>query len=195
MISGKLYDKFVILRFDTIYKGVLSVKMKLTLCALLLSAAFSLNGCGKDAALEAYKENMNAFYETIQEKSDAIDMIDTSSETAVDELLSLLDEINVAFTELGEMEVPKQFSSIESLADDAASYMTEANELYHEAYADGSYNDIKGDAAKENYDRAMKRVSYIADIFHGEIPDDANVTVITEDENGFSTEGTTEPDA
>lgn len=156
------------------------MKKKSILSALLLSLALSVSGCGKDAELDAYKENMNGFYEALLEKSDAIDMIDPASDTAVDDLLSLLDDINTEFTNLGEMSVPKQFESIEPLADDAASYMDEANKLYHEAYADGGYDSNIGDAAKENYERAMKRISYIADIFRGEVPDDENVTVITE---------------
>ncbi|MBO5291672.1 MAG: hypothetical protein J6B10_00600 [Lachnospiraceae bacterium] len=168
------------------------MKRKTTLCTLLLMLTLSMTGCGKDEQLETYKEDMTAFYEVIQEKSDAIDMIDTTSETAVDELLGYLDDINTEFTALGEMKVPKQFASIESLADDAASYMNEANRLYHEAYANGSYDDSVGEAARQNYERAMKRISYIADIFHGEIPDDANVTVITEGEDDAPAE--TEPD-
>lgn len=161
-----------------------NMKQKLTLSALLLALALGSSACGKDAGLEAYKDNMNQFYEALAEKSDAIDMLDPTSETAVEDLLALLDDIKAEFTALGEMSVPKQFSSIESLADDAASYMDEANRLYHDAYADGGYDSSIGDAAKENYDRAMKRISYIADIFHGEVPDDENVTVITEEGEG-----------
>jgi len=159
------------------------MKKKLFFPALLLTCIFGVTGCGKDETLETYKEDMNAFYEAVQEKSDAIDMIDTSSETAVDELLGFLDDINQEFTALGEMTVPEQFASIEPLADDAASYMAEANRLYHEAYMDGFYDENTGEAAKQNYERAMKRISYIADIFRGEVPDDANVTVITEEED------------
>ncbi len=164
------------------------MKKRLMLGTLLLFASVTFTACGKDAALDTYKDDMTSFYETVHEKSDAIDMLDPTSDTAVSDLLSLLDEINTAFTQLGEMEVPKQFSSTESLADDAAIYMNEANELYHEAYANDSYDENTGEAAKENYERAMERISYIADIFHGEIPDGDNITVITEDENGEVTE-------
>lgn len=154
------------------------------LSLFLLLLPLSVGGCGRDEALDAYKEEMNRFYEAVQENSDAIGAIDTTSDTAIEELLGYLDKMESEFTALGDLEVPKQFSAIEPLADDAASYMQEANQLYHEAFAEGYYDDVSGEAARQNYERAMKRVSYIADIFQGDVPDDENVTVIVEDEDG-----------
>lgn len=147
---------------------------------LMMTLALIQTGCGKDKKLETFKEDMNNFSAAVLEKGGQIDSIDVNSEDAVNEFLSLLDEINAEFTSLGNLEVPKQFENVEDLADDAASYMNEAVTLYHEAFESDVYDEDVELAARENYTRAMKRVSYIADILRGEIPEDANITIITE---------------
>ena len=42
---------------------------------------------------------------------------------------------------LADIEVPRQFSAVEDLADEAGENMTEAARLYREAYADEAYNE------------------------------------------------------
>ena len=112
--------------------------------------------------------------------------IDPASDTAVNQLLSQLDQIDMLFQQLAAIEVPDdfedQFGNIEELADEAADSMTEADSLYHEAYAEERLDESLLMAADENYSRAMKRVNYIAQLLQGQIPEGDNITVIEADD-------------
>lgn len=150
---------------------------------LILFVSFLLTGCGKDKNLEVYREAMHTFYDDMVAKTEAIDLIDPSSDTAVDDFLSGLDDLDALFVSLAEMEVPKEFSGAADLADEASENMSQAVALYHNAFEGEEFDSYTAEAAMAYYERAMKRVEYIGDILSGEIPDDANVTVITEEES------------
>ncbi len=173
--------------------------MKTNIKKLLLSSllfCLFLSGCGKkDQELAEYQANMTTFYEQVSAISSSIEAIDPASETATADLLSNLDLLSEQFQYLSDMTVPKEFENIESLADDAGSYMSQAVTLYHEAYSNGSYNEYTAQAASEYYARAMTRISYISDLLQGKIPDDANVVVTTGEATEFEvpteTEGAT----
>lgn len=136
-----------------------------------------LTGCGKDKDLEAYKANIETFAVNIAEINDNINSIDMTSETRVADFLTYLDALNEAFTWFAELEVPEQFSSIESLADDAGTYMAEAVSLYHQAFETTPLDTTILDAAAENYKRANTRIDYIAAILQGEVPEGEGVSV------------------
>ena len=89
------------------------------------------------------------------------------------------------------MEVPEEFISVESLADEAAENMTQAVSLYHSLYESETFDTTIADAANEYYSRANIRLQYIISILHGEIPEGENVT-ITMDDNLNTKEETTE---
>lgn len=156
------------------------MKIKKLLVATLISI-FCLSGCGKDAELEKYNENMTAFTENVTDIKLRMEEIDTASEDAVSELLDCLDELQVQFELLAEMEVPQKFASVESLADEASAYMTEAVSLYHDVFEAEEYNEATADVAVQNYDRAMTRLSYISTLLQGELPEGDNI-IITEEE-------------
>ena len=156
------------------------MKIKKLLIATLISA-FCLNGCGKDAELEKYNENMTVFTENVTDIKLRMEEIDTASEDAVSELLGCLDELQVQFELLAEMEVPQKFASVESLADEASAYMTEAVSLYHDVFEAEEYDESTADVAVQNYDRAMTRLSYISTLLQGELPEGDNI-IITEEE-------------
>ncbi|MDD2973139.1 MAG: hypothetical protein PHE02_13530 [Lachnospiraceae bacterium] len=143
-----------------------------------------LTGCGKeDKALTQYKENMMTFCDQIKAQDTAINGIDATSDTAVTELLDNLDQLNAEFTSLAEMEVPSEFSSVETLADEAGEYMNEAVSMYRDVFTAENLDQESLDIANENYSRAMKRIQYIGDILMGQIPDGDDVNVTYEDES------------
>ena len=147
----------------------------------LLSILICSTGCGADQKLSNYEANMTLFKDNIIGISETMDAIDPQSETAVTELLSCLDSMNEEFQFLDEMEVPRKFSSIESLADEASTYMSEANSLYHQYYDSSEYDETTKETADENYTRAMKRMNYISELLQGKIPEDAEISVTEED--------------
>lgn len=132
-----------------------------------------MTGCGKsNPEMDSYKANMDQFFENISYFNNAINGIDPDSESAVSELLSLLDSMEASFTQMAELPVPDVFTGVDELADDASSYMTEAVSLYHQALEGESVDEYVAEAAKENYDRANLRLQYIVSILHGDIPEE-----------------------
>lgn len=171
------------------------MKHNLLLILILGITLISLTGCAKeDQALNTYKEEMTTFCNDIQEQSDAINAIDPASESAAEELLAGLDTLNEKFTYLAEMEVPKQFSSIESLADEAGSYMSDAVTMYHEVFEAEKFDSVTLETANESYERAIKRVQYIGDILMGKVPDGADVSVEDEKTEDSTTDNSTTED-
>ena len=156
--------------------------MKFRMIFLIASLSMlCITGCGKDAELEKYNEEMTAFTESISDIKLRMDDIDTNSEDSISDLLECLDELEVQFDALAAIEVPKDFAGIESLADEAGSYMTEAVSLYHEVFESSEYDQATADVAEENYDRAMMRLAYISALLQGELPEGDNI-IITEEE-------------
>lgn len=137
---------------------------------------FALTACGQDEELTAYKENMTTFFEQVEAYNDGMNAIDAASEDAVKELLRYLDQFQAQLTWMAELEVPDQFSAVESLADEADENMRQAVSLYHQAYEAEEFDENTAQAAREYYDRANVRIQYIITILHGEIPEGDGVT-------------------
>ncbi|MGN0376922.1 MAG: hypothetical protein ACI4ED_04735 [Suilimivivens sp.] len=158
------------------------------IAVLLTCFTLLLSGCGNEEELEFYKTNMNQFFENIKVFDSSINSIDPESDTAVTELLSLLDSMDKSFAQMASLEVPEGFPGVEQLADEASEYMTEAVSYYHQAFEGETYDSALADVAKQNYDRANVRVQYIVSILHGDIPEDIFVydtedSEVSEDSN------------
>ena len=167
----------------------MNMKYRPVLLLSLLCVIFA-SGCGTDKELSEFETDMTTFKDHVTDISETMNAIDPVSETAVEELLTCLDDMNGEFQFLGEMTVPKEFSNIETLADEAASYMSEANSLYHQYYSGEEPDDTLKDQASENYSRALKRITYISELLQGKIPDGSDVEVT--EENGYDFEPVTE---
>ena len=150
-------------------------KIKTVCISCALFAFIFLSGCGDNAELENYKSNMNQFFENIQTFDSAINSINPESETAVSDLLSLLDSMDTNFQQMASLTVPDGFPGVEELADEASEYMTEAVSYYHQAFEAEPFDTVLADVAKQNYDRANLRIQYIVSILHGDIPEEIYV--------------------
>ena len=153
------------------------MKKRFLLLFAVLVIAISATGCCEDPKLAKFRNDMDSFCQDISEIDTNINNIDASSESARDELLGYLDQLDQSFKVLADMSVPEEFSYIEELADEASSYMTTAVASYHEAYSNNSYNEYTAEYARENYERACKRVTVMIKLLHGENISDADVTV------------------
>lgn len=174
-----------------------------TLVCLFL--VFLLTACGKNEELTTYQEDMNTFFERAAEYNDKMNAIDRESDTAVIELLGYLDAFAEDIQWMAELEVPEQFSAVESLADEADENMKEAVALFHTAYDGEFYDEGSEQAALEYYDRTNIRIQYIIMILHGEIPEGEGVTYTEENpllgggylnrkDEGDETEGSEDPE-
>ena len=150
------------------------------LCAVLLCGLL-LTGCGEDEQLTAYQEDMNTFFEHIVDFNDNMNAIDPSADNATEQLLSYLDQLQAEIAWMAELETPDQFSTVDSLADEADENMQQAVALYHSAFESEVFDEAVAEAARQYYDRANLRIQYIRMILHGEIPEGEGITY-TEDE-------------
>lgn len=139
---------------------------------IFLFCAMILSGCGSNPEIDNYKSNMTQFFDNISYYDTAINAIDPDSDNAVDELLAQLDSMDTSFSQMAELNVPKDFVGVEELADEASEYMSQAVLLYHQAFENGEYQPSIAEAAKENYNRANLRLQYIVSILHGEVPEE-----------------------
>lgn len=157
--------------------------MILAITALLLLLC---TGCGEDKELTRFKKDIDDFCTNISTLDTAINSIDAESEYATQELLGYLDELDLEFQHLAEIDFPAEFDYLEDLAQESSDYMTEAVIYYHEAYSNQSYNENTAEYAHANYSRAYKRVQIIITFLHGEEPDDADLSIEYEDKKGNS---------
>lgn len=159
--------------------------MKKRICALLLSAlcVISLVGCGSDNELDKYRKSVEAFYKDVTEINDNINAIDAESANAPQQLLDELDDLNEVFADFAELDVPEEYMAVESLADEAASFMNEAVTMYHSSFNEGTFNDFSVGMAYEKYCRAIIRINYIGDILQGkDLEGDNNINIYYEEE-------------
>lgn len=153
------------------------------LCLLCLGMlpGIMLTGCGTDEALDEYQENMETFFEHIVEFDNDMNAIDVSQADYAAQMLDYLDALDAEVAWMAQLEVPEQFSAVESLADEASENMTQAVSFYHMVYEGGEYDANIEQAAREYYNRANIRIQYIVTILHGEIPEGEGVTYTEED--------------
>ncbi|MCR4595510.1 MAG: hypothetical protein K5673_01880 [Lachnospiraceae bacterium] len=152
--------------------------------ALMLS--WVLSGCGKDTALEEYKESMETYYDQVAEIDAGINSIDPQSDIDGAQLLGYLDRLDTITSDMAQLQVPEQFQIVESLAIEASDNMSKSVILYHQLYDSPEYNEDVASGAYEYYERANLRIRYIREILHGEMPED--LVVVNEDDTG-TTEG------
>ena len=155
--------------------------------ALMLS--WVLSGCGKDAALEEYKESMEGYYDQVAQIDAGINSIDPESDIDGTQLLGYLDQLNMITSDMAQYTVPEQFKMVESLAIEASDNMSKSVVLYHQLYDDAEYNEDVAAGAYEYYERANLRIRYIREILHGDMPEDL---VVVPDDGTGETEGTEE---
>lgn len=153
------------------------MKKKLLSILLAFSLVFSLTACGdEENEIDIFGKEIDKFCNKISDINNSINKIDAESDDAVEELLGYLDNLDEDFKSFSELDFPEEFDYLESLADEASSYMTEAVSSYHDAYSDGGYSSSVADYAKENYSRAYKRIQIIVTFLHGEQPEDVTIT-------------------
>lgn len=145
------------------------MRKKILLAAVCLSL---LTGCGLDPIEAKFNSEIDEFCENVSAIDARIDAISAESEEssiryATSDLLSCLDELEVEFMRFANIDFPDEYDYLETIADEACQYMTEAVASYHKAYEDG-YSQTMEEYALENYSRACRRVQVILEQLRGE---------------------------
>lgn len=152
-------------------KENLLFRIRIIVASCLFFALPLLTGCGEKEELTVYRTSMEQFFEEIQAFDSSINALDPESETAVADLLALLDSMEQSFSRMAQLEVPEDFSGVEQLADEADDYMKKAVSLYHQAFEGESYDASLAENAKQYYDLSNQRIWYILSLLHGKEPD------------------------
>lgn len=154
----------------------MSKKISTTLLSLLCILA--LCGCNgsSDDVLAQYKADVENFYAEALSSNERINNINAESETAAEDLLHELDYVKTNFQNFADLEVPEEYSGVESLADSAAQLMSDAVDMYHSSYQDGTFNDFTAGMAYEKYCRAIDTINCIGDILQGKTTQNDNTT-------------------
>ena len=155
-------------------------KVRILFAAALVSVM--LTACGEDPELRRFQNSMDEFCTKVSEIDNSINSIDADSDTATEELLSYLDDLDLAFQSFAELDFPDEYNYLEEIADESSSYMTQAVATYHDAYSNNSYNEYTAAYAKQYYSRAYKRLQIIITFLHGEQPEDVDLTFEYEEE-------------
>ncbi len=153
------------------------MKKKLLISLATFFSVVLLTACGEDPELTQFRKNIEDFCTKLSEIHVAINSIDATKDTAVDELLDNLDELDLLFQAFAKLDFPEEFDNLEPIADESSQYMTTAVENFHLAYSNDSYNEYTAEYAQQNYARAYKRVQIILSFLHGETPEDVNPSV------------------
>lgn len=153
------------------------MKKKLLISLATFFSVVLLTACGEDPELTQFRKNIEDFCTKLSEIHVAINSIDATKDTAIDELLDNLDELDLLFQAFAKLDFPEEFDNLEPIADESSQYMTTAVENFHLAYSNDSYNEYTAEYAQQNYARAYKRVQIILSFLHGETPEDVNPSV------------------
>ena len=156
------------------------MKKRLFISLLAICFTLAVTGCGENKELTKYKNDMDKFFNSVELIHNQMNSIDYDSDNALDELFLCLNNLDSEFKAMAALEVPAEFASIESLADEASENMTLAVTNYQDAYSKDSYNEYTAATALEYYERANKRFQYMIDILHGKMPEGENITITEE---------------
>ncbi len=153
------------------------MKTKLRMLFTLFLTLILFTACGEDAEVTQFYKNIDDFCIKVSQIDTSINSIDatTDADAAVSELLSCLDELDMVFRTFSTLSFPEEFDYMKNTAKEASDYMTTAVESYHEAFKGTSYDEAAAEYAKENYNRAYKRIQIIISLLHGETPQDKDL--------------------
>ncbi|MBQ3164115.1 MAG: hypothetical protein IJC02_06205 [Lachnospiraceae bacterium] len=147
----------------------------------ILTTMLCMSGCNsttdKEKELADFSASISNFTSMIKTADEQINALDVSNSESPKQLLEILDGLDAEFKNLAELTVPEQYKSIEDLADEASTNMSDAVSFYHNAYDTGIYNKEDADIAYQYYTRAMTRIQYIGYILVGEVPEGENITI------------------
>ncbi len=139
---------------------------------LFLLICVLLCGCGKaPKGNTLFIDEMNSFCTNISDIDSSINKItnitadEAGLKTATTELLYYLDMLDDQFKKFSNIDFPAEYDSLESIADEASEYMSEAVRSYHIVYEE-NYSESMEEYANENYSRAYKRVQHIINIIN-----------------------------
>lgn len=151
---------------------------KLFLFPVLILLLLSLAGCGSTEADEitVYREAMSSYFDRLSEKMSDLDVIESSSPSAREELLAVIDDLKQIMDDAVLIPVPDEFVNAGEMTKEAAKYMDLSAEQYHLALDDpASFDEAAFDYAGQYYNIVGIRLQYLVSFLHGETPEGLDI--------------------
>ncbi len=128
----------------------------------------------------AFRDAVDAFCATIKNYDEEMNTFTYDTAASSDSFLGCLSSLKESFHGFAEMDFPTEFDYLESVADEADTYMTTACENFTDAFTNENYSSeyiqTMYDYAMENYTRGFKRVQIIVTMLNGEESNDLILT-------------------
>lgn len=121
--------------------------MRTLFYAFTISACLSGCGSSNDAEKELadFSSKISDFTEYIKDVDTQINSLDVTDKASVDDLLTILDDMDEEFKQLAEIDAPPQYQDVENLADEASENMSLAVSCYHSFFENEAF--LEEDAA------------------------------------------------
>lgn len=138
---------------------------KLLTAACTFLCIILLVGCGENKELADYEKNIETFITALNEKDAEIDAIDPTTENAINDLLEKLETLQTTFEEFAAVTAPEQLADVQITAVDASDTMTEAVNLFRQAFEGEDFDKETYDIALQSYNHAFARLEDISNAF------------------------------
>lgn len=111
---------------------------------------------GKAVTIDELKTAIQNFDSMLYELNTSLASLDLESGNDMTEFFSAIEQTDVEFQNLADLDLPKDFDHLESTADEAANFMAEAAKQYKEAFDVEPYDETILAKAKLNYYKAYQ---------------------------------------
>lgn len=138
-----------------------------SICVILLSILL-LSGCGTSQKLEElqnYRSEMDGFCSSVSSLQAQIDAIEPDSESAQEELLSLLDQLAEASAEAAGFSTPEGYEEAGEMCRRASDYLQEAKGEYHAAFEATPFDTESFQKGLDSYQSAGRCLSLMLEDF------------------------------
>lgn len=146
---------------------------KLYLIVLLILSIFSFSACGQNTSeIVAFQNELNTTIIKIETLHNELNALDVTAPDASTTALDKLSDLNDAFEELSNVKIAdEEYAYISDLAVEGSDYMSQAYDLFDEAYGSSNFDEANADLAYKYLERATTRIRVIISMIHGEVPD------------------------
>ena len=138
-----------------------------SICVILLTILL-LSGCGTSQnlkELQNYRSEMDGFCSSVSSLQAQIDAIEPDSESAQEELLSLLDQLAEASAEAAGFSTPEGYEEAGEMCRRASDYLQEAKGEYHAAFEAEPFDTESFQKGLDSYQSAGRCLSLMLEDF------------------------------
>lgn len=111
-----------------------------------------------NADLIAYRQEVNAYFDTLSSCREAFEAVDVQSPEAGTAILSLIDQMTEATEKIADTEAPEELVELRQIAKEARDSMQSAREQFHTAFEGDKFDSEAFDRAMASYEAAGTQI-------------------------------------